>query len=79
MIYLSVQFFLNSTEISRTAAEAESFFKPFSVGQGFHMFLTLNILLTSEKEALLVVTLMAVGMASQTCTELKAELICVYV
>lgn len=73
MIYLSAQFFLNSTTVSGTAAETESFFKPFPVGQAFHVFLTYNIFLISEKEALLVITLMALGMVNQTCTELKAE------
>lgn len=41
------------------------------------MLLTDNVFLISEKEALLVITWMTLGMVSQTCTELNAELICV--
>lgn len=78
MIHLRVQFFLGSTKVSGTAAEAEQFLKPFSVCQGFCLFLTHNVLLNSEKEALLVITWVTLGMVRQTCTELKAELMCVW-
>lgn len=53
MIYSSVQVFLNSTEVSGTAGEAESICKPFPVGQGFPVFILHNLFLTSDKKALI--------------------------
>ena len=53
MIYLSAQVFLNSTKVSGTAAEAESVSKPFPLGQGYQVFITHNIFLTSGKKILI--------------------------
>lgn len=80
MIHSSVQFFLNSNKVSRKQNWSSSriIFKPFSVSQGFCVFLTRHVFLISETEDLLVIPWITLGMLSQTCIEFKAKLTCVW-